>query len=33
MTLAINYVGNESHFIINSGTTGTAMRAATGPTK
>jgi hypothetical protein len=26
MTLAINYVGNESHFIINSGTTGSNAR-------
>jgi hypothetical protein len=26
MTLAINYVGNESHFIVNSGTTGSNAR-------
>ena len=26
MTLAINYVGNESHFIVNSGTTGSNPR-------
>lgn len=26
MTLAVNYVGNESHFIINSGTTGANAR-------
>jgi hypothetical protein len=26
MTLAVNYVGNESHFIINSGTTGSNAR-------
>ena len=26
MTLALNYVGNESHFIINSGTTGSNAR-------
>ena len=26
MTVAVNYVGNESHFIINSGTTGANAR-------
>ncbi len=26
MTLAVNYVGNESHFIVNSGTTGSNAR-------
>ena len=30
MTLAVNYVGDESHFIVNSGTTGTATHAGTG---
>ncbi len=26
MTLAVNYVGNESHFIVNSGNTGANAR-------